>query len=139
MSKNILKKEKSYFVEAAVAREEKSEEQHCRHEGQCRRGGSAPGSGAETPLQAVLMTMVRQLCPWGSWRTQGYRDPAAACEGPHVTEGGCPKEGYDPIGGLTISLLVSLRCSRVGGRAQEGGTGGRKVFLRFILLLSILL
>lgn len=38
--------------------------------------GGAPGSGRENPLQAVVQTLVRQLCLWSPWRSLGeHRSP----------------------------------------------------------------
>ena len=34
-------------------------------------GGSAPGARAEIPLQAVVRTMVQQLCPCSPWGSTG--------------------------------------------------------------------
>ncbi|KAF4790118.1 hypothetical protein TURU_144238 [Turdus rufiventris] len=32
-------------------------------------GGGAPDIGAEIPLQAMMQTMVKQLCPCSPWRS----------------------------------------------------------------------
>lgn len=58
-------------------------------------GGGEGASAAEMPLQAVQKTMIRQLCPWGSWRSRGSRYPPALSGGPPVTAGGCLKEAVN--------------------------------------------
>ena len=51
------------------------EEQPCRPPGQCRRrGGDAPGAGAEIPLQPVGKTMVRQAVPLQPREVHGGAD-----------------------------------------------------------------
>ncbi|XP_077027357.1 uncharacterized protein LOC143691968 [Agelaius phoeniceus] len=56
-------------------------------------GGSAPGIGAEIPLQAVVKTMVKQLCPCSPWVHRECRDPPAAHGGgAHAGADGCLEE-----------------------------------------------
>ena len=52
--------------------------------------GGVPGAGAKVPLQAVVQTMVKQLCPCSPWVHGGCRDPPTARGGgAHAGAGGC--------------------------------------------------
>lgn len=52
--------------------------------------GEGGGAVAEIPLQAMVQTMVSQLCPHSPWRPWQSRDPPAAAEEPkNVPNGSC--------------------------------------------------
>lgn len=55
--------------------------------------GATPGVGAEVPLQLVVKTMERQLCPCSPWRFTV--EPVE-----RVRAGGSPKEAVIPMGSL---------------------------------------
>ena len=84
-------------------------EQPCRHQGQCRRrGGGAPGAGAEIPLQPLEKTMVRQAVLLQPMEVHGGAEiPLQPMEDPRPEQVETPEGGCDPVGSPHWSRLLA--------------------------------
>jgi len=105
------------------------------------KGGGAPGTGAEIPLQPMEQPLLRQAVPCSPWRSMEEQISTCSPWRPHAGAGGCLKEAVTLWGAHTgagswQALQThgerSPRRSRIAGRACDsvGDPRWSSLFLR---------